>query len=364
MAFLISEQLNLEVEIIESRDHIGGNAFSYLDEQSGIEIHKYGSHLFHTSNERVWQFINQFSTFNSYRHTVWANHKNKIYSLPINLATINTFLNNDFSPEQARAWLQMQTKPIGRDNLSNLESKAISLIGNQLYDAFFKGYTKKQWQTDPKDLPADVITRLPVRLNYVNNYFNDTYEGLPTKGYFGIFGEMISNRKIKVATNTNFFDRRSMYMNRKLVIYTGPLDRFFEYKFGELGWRTLDFQLEHHDLHDYQGCSVMNYSDESIPYTRIHEFKHLHPERTDVYKSNKTVIAREYSRMASKSDEPYYPINTSLDRASLRSYRNLAVGQSNVLFGGRLGTYKYLDMHMAIASAISDFSSFVKERLS
>jgi UDP-galactopyranose mutase len=198
MAFLITEYMDIEVEVIEKRDHIGGNAFSFLDSVTGIEIHKYGSHLFHTSNEKVWKFINQFSLFNNYRHTVWANHNNKIYSLPFNLATINSFLGKALSPQEAKLWIDSQRQDVLSFQLNNLEDKAISLVGKDLYEAFILGYTKKQWQCDPKLLPADIITRLPVRTNYQNFYFDDTFEGLPLKGYFGIFDEMTRNKKIKL----------------------------------------------------------------------------------------------------------------------------------------------------------------------
>ena len=364
MAFLISERFKVEVEVLERRNHIGGNAHSYLDQKSGIEIHKYGSHLFHTSNLKVWKFINQFSNFNSYKHVVWADHDNRIFSLPINLATINAYLQTNLNPDAAREWLRSQTEVTDLEVRStNLEDKAIKLVGRTLYEAFIRGYTKKQWQTDPRLLPEDIVTRLPVRLNYNNSYFDDEFQGLPIKGYFGIFREMVASQNIKISIDTDFFEVRDRHQNRDLLIYTGPIDRYFNFMYGRLGWRTLDFEFEHLPIVDFQGCSVINYSDEHIPYTRIHEFKHLHPERRKIYEASRTVIAKEFSRLAGNDDEPYYPINTPSDRSALKLYRSSMAQEKNVIFGGRLGTYKYLDMHMAIASAISDFENSVVGRL-
>lgn len=363
VAHLIAEQLQIEVLVLESRDHVGGNAFSYLDSRSGIEIHKYGSHLFHTSNEKVWLFINQFSKFNDYRHVVWTNHLNRIYSMPINLNTINTYLMDNLSPSEANFWIQSQQSHASNTLKDNFESKAISLIGKPLYEAFIRGYTKKQWQIEPALLPADVISRLPVRTNYNNYYFDDTYQGLPLKGYFGVFDELLRNQRIKISLSTDFFEFTDKLNSYDLLIFTGPIDRFFNYKHGILGWRTLNFEFEHHAVRDYQGCAVMNYADEIVPYTRSHEFKHLHPERKSVFTAEMSVTAKEYSRVADFGDEPYYPINTEIDRAKLKKYRIEAKKLKNVLFGGRLGTYQYLDMHMAIASAISDFENKIKTRL-
>ncbi|MGH3322056.1 MAG: UDP-galactopyranose/dTDP-fucopyranose mutase family protein, partial [Streptosporangiaceae bacterium] len=237
----------------------------------------------------------------------------------------------------------------------NLEEKAISLVGRPLYEAVIRGYTAKQWQTDPRDLPAGIITRLPVRYTFDNRYFNDTYEGLPVDGYTPWLQRMADHPNVEVRLNTDFFDLRPDILGNVPVVYTGPLDQYFAYAEGELGWRTLDFEIEVKPTGDYQGTSVMNYADEDIPYTRIHEFRHFHPERD--YPTDKTVIMREYSRFAKRGDEPYYPINTAEDRERLRSYRDMAKREPDVLFGGRLGTYKYLDMHMAIASALTMYDN-------
>jgi UDP-galactopyranose mutase len=232
----------------------------------------------------------------------------------------------------------------------NLEDKAISLIGRPLYEAFIKGYTQKQWQTDPKELPESIISRLPVRYNYDDRYFNDTYEGLPTDGYTAWLENMAIHPKINLVLNVDFFDLKSQIQPHQKIIYTGPIDRYFNYSEGVLGWRTLDFKTQKLDIDDFQGTSVMNYADTSVDFTRIHEYKHFHPERT--YTPGKTIITHEYSRFADRGDEPYYPINTKFDRAMLDRYRNLSEKENSVLFGGRLGTYQYLDIHMAISSAL------------
>ncbi|MFI0450837.1 UDP-galactopyranose mutase [Actinomadura sp. 6N118] len=342
--------LGLRVLVLERRDHLGGNAYSEAEPETGIEIHRYGAHLFHTSNERVWEYVNKFTSFTGYQHRVYSTFKDRVYSMPINLATICEYFGRAFSPDAARALVAEQAGEI--TDARNLEEKAISLIGRPLYEAFIRGYTAKQWQTDPKDLPAEIIARLPVRYTFDNRYFNDKYEGLPVDGYTAWLERMADHPNIEVRLNTDFFEVRGDLAGQVPVIYTGPLDRYFDFAEGELGWRTLDFEMEVKPTGDFQGTPVMNYADEDVPYTRIHEFRHFHPER-DWYPADKTVIMREYSRSAVRGDEPYYPINTPEDRAKLLAYRELAKGEDSVLFGGRLGTYKYLDMHMAIASALS-----------
>jgi UDP-galactopyranose mutase len=263
----------------------------------------------------------------------------------------------------ARSLVAEQAGEVDADSVQNLEEKAISLIGRPLYEAFIRDYTAKQWQTDPKDLPAEVISRLPVRYTYDNRYFNDTYEGLPTDGYTAWIERMADHPNIEVRLSTDFFDEsqpvnRSAVVGNVPVVYTGPVDRYFDYAEGELSWRTLDFEQEVLEIGDFQGTPVMNYADLDVPYTRIHEFRHFHPERE--YPTDRTVIMREFSRFASRGDEPYYPVNTAEDRARLLSYRELAKAEPDVLFGGRLGTYQYLDMHMAIGSALSTYENKLK----
>lgn len=355
-----ASQLGCKVTVIDRREHIGGNAYSYADPQTGIEVHKYGAHLFHTSNERIWEYVNRFTSFTDYVHRVYTNHKDEVYPLPINLGTINQFFGKAFSPEEAKSLIALQSGEFTSDEAQNLEEKAISLIGRPLYEAFIRDYTAKQWQTDPRELPSSIISRLPVRYNYDNRYFNDKYEGLPVDGYTAWIEKMAESPLIDVRLGVDFFDE-SQSLNRQEtvgnvpIVFTGAIDRYFDYQHGELGWRTLDFEQEVVDVGDFQGTSVMNYADASIPYTRIHEFRHFHPERE--YVKNKTFIMREFSRFATKDDEPYYPVNTADDRSKLLKYRDLANAETGVFFGGRLGSYQYLDMHMAIGSALTMFEN-------
>lgn len=358
-----ASQLGKRVLIIEKRSHIGGNAFSQPEPETGIEVHQYGAHLFHTSNERVWNYVTQFTKFTDYQHRVFAMHDGKAYQFPMGLGLICEFFGKYYSPDEARALIKEQASEVNTEDATNLEEKAISLIGRPLYEAFVRDYTAKQWQTDPKELPASNITRLPVRYTFNNRYFNDTHEGLPVDGYAAWFRAMIDHDLIDVQLDTDWFDVRADIRAANPdapVVYTGPLDRYFDYSAGRLGWRTLDFDVEVLPIGDFQGTAVMNYNDADVPYTRIHEFRHFHPERADRYPKDKTVIMKEYSRFAEEDDEPYYPINTPEDRKILAAYRELAAQETandQVLFGGRLGTYQYLDMHMAIASALTMFDN-------
>ena len=356
-------ELGLKVALLDRRSHIGGNAYSEKEKQTGIEVHRYGAHLFHTSNERVWEYVNRFTEFTNYVHRVYTRHNGIVYPMPINLGTINQFFNAAYSPAEAKALIAEQAGELAGTNPQNLNDKGISLIGRPLYEAFIKHYTAKQWQTPPEELPASIISRLPVRYNYDNRYFNDKYEGLPVDGYAAWLERMAAHPNIEVHLNTDFFEPGHQYSRENVlgqipVVYTGPVDRYFDYAEGDLSWRTIDLEEEVLPIEDFQGCSVMNYPDADVPFTRIHEFRHFHPERD--YTKDATVIMREYSRFANKGDEPYYPVNTSVDREKLLAYRDLAKGENNVLFGGRLGTYKYLDMHMAIGAALSMFDNKIR----
>ncbi|QIK73061.1 UDP-galactopyranose mutase [Propioniciclava coleopterorum] len=358
-----ANDLGLRVALIDRRDHIGGNAYSENDPTTGIEVHKYGAHLFHTSNERVWEYVNRFTTFTNYVHKVYTSHKGEVYPMPVNLGTINQFFRSAYSPTEARALIAEQAAELGDKVPENFVEKGISLIGRPLYEAFIKHYTAKQWQTDPEQLEASIISRLPVRYTYDNRYFSDTHEGLPTDGYAAWLERMADHPLIDVRLGTDFFDtgqeiNRENVRGSVPVVYTGPVDRYFDYSEGELGWRTIDLEAEVLPIEDFQGTSVMNYPDEDVPFTRIHEFRHFHPERN--YTKDATIIMREYSRFAHRDDEPYYPINTDADRDGLLKYRDQAKAEPNVLFGGRLGTYKYLDMHMAIGSALSMFDNKIR----
>ncbi|WP_460799732.1 UDP-galactopyranose mutase [Microbacterium sp. GXF0217] len=347
-----------KVTVIDRRHHIGGNAYSEAERSTGIEVHRYGAHLFHTSNATVWEYVNRFTSFTNYVHRVYTNHKDVVFPMPVNLGTINQFFQAAYSPAEARALVREQAGEFDVATAANFEEKGIALVGRPLFEAFFRDYTAKQWQTDPHKLSGDIISRLPVRYTYDNRYFNDTWEGLPTDGYTAWLSRMADHPNIEVKLNVDFFDE-SQPLNKKAmvgqvpIVYTGPVDRYFEYTEGALSWRTLDFEEEVLEIGDFQGTSVMNYPDMNVPFTRIHEFKHFHPERKDVFAQDRTVIMREFSRFAERTDEPYYPVNTADDRAGLLAYRELAKGEKDVHFGGRLGTYQYLDMHMAIGSALS-----------
>ncbi|MDR1833986.1 MAG: UDP-galactopyranose mutase [Propionibacteriaceae bacterium] len=349
----------MKVRILERRPHLGGNAYSEFDPATGIEVHKYGSHFFHTSNERVWEYANRFTSFTSYQHRVYTTHHGEVFPMPINLGTINQYLRAALTPLQAAEWVAEQAAEVSGHPM-NLEDKAISLIGRPLYEAFIKGYTAKQWQTYPRELSPGIISRLPVRYNYNNRYFADTYEGLPADGYTAWLTRMADHPNIELTLDTDFLDDSSPVSKSAVgqlpIVYTGPIDRYFGYAAGRLSWRTLDFETERLPITDFQGTAVMNYADESTPYTRILEYRHFNPERE--YPEGATIITREYSRFAQDDDEPYYPVLTPADHERLESYRELAAAEPDVHFGGRLGSYKYLDMHMAIAAALTFADEF------
>jgi len=347
-----------KVTVIDRRPHIGGNAYSEAEPETGIEVHRYGAHLFHTSNATVWEYVNRFTSFTGYVHRVYTTHKGTVFPMPVNLGTINQFFQAAYSPDEARALVREQAGEFDVKTASNFEEKGIALVGRPLFEAFFRDYTAKQWQTDPQKLSGDIVSRLPVRYTYDNRYFNDAWEGLPTDGYTAWLERMADHPNIEIVLGTDFFDE-SQPLSRKAtvgqlpIVYTGPVDRYFDYSEGALSWRTLDFEQEVLGIRDFQGTSVMNYPDMDVLFTRIHEFKHFHPERREVYEADKTVIMREFSRFAGDDDEPYYPVNTPTDRERLLAYRERAKSEPGVHFGGRLGTYQYLDMHMAIGSALS-----------
>lgn len=368
------------VLVIDSRSHIGGNAYSEFDEETGIECHKYGAHLFHTSDERVWQYVNRFTKFTNYVHRVYATHQRagasrpEVFPMPVNLGTINQFFKANYTPDEAKALIKEQAanNPAAKEHRepANLEEQGISLIGEPLFNAFIKNYTAKQWNTPANQLAASIIKRLPVRYTYNNRYFRDKYEGLPVNGYEAWFEEMIRQANtgegsLTVKLNADYFTDPEIQPLREsgiTTIYTGPIDRFYDYRFGELQWRSLDLKKEVLDTHDFQGCPVMNYNDLEPKYTRIHEFKHFHPERAlnperwpgyaDDY--NKTVIVKEYSKDWHRGEEPYYPVRTAEDKAKLAQYQVLAEQDKtrNIYFGGRLGEYAYYDMDKTFASAL------------
>ena len=332
------------VLVVEKRSHIGGNCYSYDYEDTGITVHAYGTHIFHTSDRKIWDYINRFTEFNQYQHRVLTTYRDKVFAMPMNLGTINAFFGVNLGPREARAFLERKREKI--DNPQNLEEKATSLIGRELYEAFIKEYTMKQWGCNPCDLPANIITRLPIRTSFYDSYFDDIYQGIPIGGYTPIFERMLKD--IPVEFSVDFLADQEYWMKKGTrVVYTGPIDRYFDYAHGKLTWRSVRFEIERLCIDDYQGTAVMNFAEAKVPYTRIHEPKHLHLERP--WNHRDSVIIREYSQV--NIQEPYYPVNFDSDRELYSKYEALAKAERNVLFGGRLARYKYYDMHQVIGSA-------------
>ena len=361
---IVAEQASKDgycVLIIDSRNHIGGNCYTEFDKETGINIHKYGPHIFHTDNKPVWDYINQFTEFNTYRHIVKSRIGDEVYPIPINLDTINKFFGKTYTPEQAREFLEEAR--IKNPNPKNFEEQAMALLGKDLYNAFICGYTAKQWETDPTKLPASVARRLPVHTDYNTSYYpnNSKYQGIPVDGYTPIFERMLAHENIEVRLNTTWESIKDLLDPGQLVVYTGPIDAYFNYCYGQLLWRTVDFEYRTELVEDYQGCAAVNYPEESVPWTREIEHKHFHPERKTT--PGKTVVNREYSRAATKEDTPYYPVNTEEDRIKFKQYKELADSEPNVIFGGRLGEYMYYDMHQVIGAALSAYKYKIKLKI-
>jgi UDP-galactopyranose mutase len=345
----IANDLHSKVLVIDKRPHIGGNCYSELDEETGIEIHRYGTHVFHTSSQTVWEYITRFTEFNSYYHQVLTTHKNKVYQMPINLETINSFYNLNLKPFEAREFLKKEIVKEGVQEPKNLEEKAISLIGRPLYEALIKGYTIKQWGMDPKDLPTSIITRLPVRYSYREDYFVDArWQGIPYEGYTEVFKRLLSSPNIRVELNCDYFKNRHRFNIKEKTIYTGPIDRYYDFQYGRLEWRSILLEKEVVAVEDYQGTAVMNYADVETKNIRIHEPRHLHPERDMA--NQKTVIFYETSN--NNPDEPYYPINNQRNQNLLLKYKELSEKEDDVIIGGRLGDYAYYDMDKTILAAL------------
>ncbi|MGN0856804.1 MAG: UDP-galactopyranose mutase [Candidatus Spyradenecus sp.] len=350
------------VLVLEARSLPGGNARSQIDPKTGIECHCYGAHIFHTSDERVWDYANRFISFTDYHHRVLTEHDGKVYFMPLGLALINAFYGTNLKPADVPGFIAGEVAKAGlTGEPRNLEEQAISLIGRPLYEAFIKGYTQKQWNTDPKDLPSFIIRRLPVRANYDIGYFNDPHQGVPREGYFTLFSRLLDHPAITVRYNTDYLAQREAFPAELPVFYSGPLDAYFNYRYGALPWRGLRFEWETKPVRDWQGCTVMNYADASVPYTRIHEFKHFHPEREAVYQSEKTIICREFPADWKLGDIPYYPVNTAASAELLAKYQADAAACPNVIFGGRLGEYRYYDMDKVIARALDQVHAYLAQ---
>ena len=338
------------VLVKEARSVVGGNVRCETDPRTGIEVHLYGSHIFHTSIPEVWSFVNRFVSFNGYQHKVMAMHEGELYFLPLGLALVNRFYGTRMTPGQLRGFLAGEAAFDGSP--ANFEEQAISLIGRPLYEAFIKNYTAKQWGTDPKNLPAEIIRRIPVRSSYDVNYFPDMMQGIPSSGYNSLFDRLLDHVNIEVETGCRVTLSDVVADPGRTVFYSGPLDALFEYRHGALPWRSLRFEFEHLPLADAQGTSVVNYVDADVPYTRQHEFKHYHPEDSRVMSLPETVVCREYPKAWAPGDEPYYPVDTAESAALLEKYRADAAVHPNLVIGGRLGQYRYFDMDKSIASAL------------
>ncbi len=355
LANRLAENLECDITIWDERSHIAGNCHTKRDDKTGIMIHEYGPHIFNTDKKEIWEFVNSFMEFRPYVHRVKAMSNGKVYSLPVNLDTINRLFNKTFSPDEAKAFLEtLGDKSI--EEPKNFEEQALRFIGKELYDAFFYGYTKKQWGCEPTELPASILKRIPVRFNYDDNYHNNIYTGIPVEGYTALIEKFIANPKIKVVLNKKFLPGEDV-STYDHVFYTGPIDAWFEFKYGRLGYRTVTFEPMY-GKGDMQGVTQMNYCDAAVPYTRITEHKHF----TYWESHEDTICFKEFSKETEPNDIPYYPKRLQTDKNLLLQYRQDAERLENVSFLGRLATYRYMDMHHVIGEALSFAESFISAK--
>lgn len=352
LAHQLTSSLDCSIEIWDERNHLGGNCYTERDAETGIMVHQYGPHIFNTDKKYIWDYVNSFVEFRPYVHRVKAKSGDSIFSMPVNLHTINQFFNKNFTPNEAKAFLETKADKTITDP-QNFEEQALSFIGRELYEAFFYGYTKKQWGCDPKELPASFLKRIPVRFNYDDNYHTNIFTGIPVDGYTAIMEKMTDNPAIQIIINKKFVPG-SDSIGFDHVFYTGPIDAFFNYQFGRLGYRTVTFEKSIADG-DFQGSSQMNYCDQRIPYTRITEHKHFTPWENH----EKTICFTEFSKETGTDDLPYYPKRLAVDKELLMKYRALAVEQQAVTFLGRLATYRYMDMHHVIEEAMDTAKKFI-----
>ncbi|MBE2894792.1 UDP-galactopyranose mutase [Spirabiliibacterium falconis] len=344
---VIARQLaerGFDVTVIDKRDHVAGNCHSQRDEQTGVMVHVYGPHIFHTDNERVWQYVNRFAEMMPFVNRVKTISQGQVYSLPINLHTINQFFGKTYSPKEAKALIESKAD-MSITEPKTFEEQAQRFVGDELYKAFFYGYTKKQWGVEPKELPASILKRLPVRFNYDDNYFAHRFQGMPKEGYTALVEQILQHPNIEVKLNTQYYDE--MYNQYDHIFWSGPLDAWFGCELGRLGYRTLDFEA-FRDEGDFQGNAVINYGDQDVPYTRISEHKHFAPWE----EHEKTICYKEFSRLCEEDDIPYYPIRLVKDKALLKQYVEKAQKENKVTFVGRLATYRYLDMDVTIKEAL------------
>ena len=355
------------VLVLEKRAAVGGNVRCEIDSETGIEVHTYGSHIFHTHLDDVWNFVNRFITFNGYQHKVLARYEDKTYFLPLGLTLVNQFYGLNLTPSELPAFIAKEAAGSKEEAGLNFETQAISFIGRPLYEAFIREYTRKQWGMDPRELSADIIRRLPVRASYDVNYFSDYRQGIPLTGYNSLFDGLLDHSNISVECNAEYALGEIRLAGGEVygtegapVFYSGPIDALFGYRFGPLPWRSLRFERERVAVQDYQGTSVVNYTGADVPFTRIHEFKHYHPEDAKVMGSASTIICREYPQTWALGDEPYYPVDTPASRELLALYQAEAAKQANLIVGGRLGGYRYYDMDRSIGNALVTVLSFLR----
>ena len=352
LAHQLATQLDCQVDIWDERDHIGGNCHTSRDEKTGIMVHRYGPHIFNTDKKEIWDFVNRFVAFKPYVHRVKAMHKGNVYSLPVNLHTINQLFGKTYTPETAKALLDsLADKTIAEPQ--NFEEQALRFIGKELYEAFFYGYTKKQWGCEPSELPASILKRIPVRFNYDDNYHNNLYTGIPVEGYTALMEKLLQHPHISVSLQTKF-DSSSNMAGYDHVFYTGPIDAYFNYQHGRLGYRTVQFET-HYAEGDYQGLTQMNFCDEDIPYTRITEHKHF----ANWEEHKDSIYFKEFSKETGEHDIPYYPKRLEADKQILLKYRDEAHLKEGISFLGRLATYRYMDMHHVIGEALDFAQKFI-----
>ncbi|TGK48552.1 UDP-galactopyranose mutase [Leptospira bouyouniensis] len=345
---------NYLIDVVDERNHIGGNCHTERDPLTNVMVHKYGPHIFHTSNEKVWKYINLFGVFKPFINRVKSIYKGQVYSMPINLHTINQFYGKSFGPSEAKRWIESQGDSTINDP-KTFEEQAKKFVGEKLYKAFFYGYTKKQWGTEPQNLPASILKRLPVRFNYDDNYYNDTYQGIPKDGYTAIIQKMLDHPNVKISLGYRFLGEKEDVGEYHHVFYTGPIDAYFSFRYGRLGYRTVYFK-EYRADGDYQGNAVINFADEEIPYTRVHEHKHFTPWENH----SETIYFEEYSKETESSDIPYYPKRLEIDMNILKLYESEVTNLNKVTFLGRLATYRYLDMHHIIEEALDSAEKFLE----
>jgi UDP-galactopyranose mutase len=353
LANQLANNSNCSIEVWDERNHIGGNCHTQRDAATGVMVHEYGPHIFNTDKKEIWDFVNSIAAFTPFVNRVKANYNNNIYSLPVNLHTINQFFNKNFNPTQAKEFIATQADNTINEP-KNFEEQALKFIGKDLYKAFFYGYTKKQWGCEPTELPASILKRLPVRFNYDDNYYSNPYQGIPVHGYTHLMEKLLAEKNITVHLNKKMLFAADLLKTYDHIFYTGPIDAFYNYEFGRLGYRTVTFEKYITDG-DYQGNAVINYGNADVPYTRVHEHKHFAPWE----QHEKTVYFKEFSKETQESDVPFYPKRLAGDMVMFEHYHKKALGEKHTSFLGRLATYRYMDMHQVIGEALEFSKQFI-----